>query len=277
MSNEKASKSRTLGPISAKFIDTLRNQGKTIFTLAEAVQIYGGNNQQTSKFIRSLVIRGVLGHLVSGKYIIQQSGLEAAQSTNWPIIARELADERDYFISHYSAMRLHGMTTHPLIHVYLTVPKRVRPKTVFGISYHFIFSHSEIFWGVKNQWVSKHEKIMVSDIERTILDGLDRPDLCGGLKDVLLGIWAVQKEVDWEKLLQYAIKYKSIAVVKRLGFILEILDLQKNFIKDLNLLAVKSKSYVLLDPTGVRVGKHMRRWYIQLNIDINELKRSVWG
>lgn len=273
----KSPKLRTLGPVSARFIDTLRNEGKSIFTLAEAVQIYGGNSQQTSKFIRSLIMRGVLGHLVSGKYIIQQSGLEAAQSTNWPIIARDLVGERHYFVSHYSAMRLHGMTTHPLIHVYLTVSKRIRQKTVFGITYNYIYSKSEVYWGVKSQWVSKHEKVMVSDIERTILDGLDRPDLCGGIKDVLLGIWAVQKKVDWEKLLQYAVSHKSIAVVKRLGFILEILDLQESRIKDLNLLAVKSKSYVLLDPTGLRVGKHLSRWYIQVNIDINELKRSVWS
>lgn len=277
MSSKRSTKSRTLGPISAKFIDTLRNQGKTIFTLDEAVQIYGGNNQQTSKFMRSLVMRGVLGHVGTGKYIILQSGLEAAQSTNWPIIAKELAGTDDYCISHYSAMRLHGMTTHPLIHVYITMSKRMRLKTAFGITYHFVYSKSEKFWGVKSQWVSKHEKIMVSDIERTILDGLDRPDLCGGLKDVLLGIWAAQKKIEWRKLVDSALKYKSYAVVKRLGFILEILDLNEDCVKDLHLVAIRSKSYILLDPAGVRVGKHLLKWYIQINIDVDELKRSVWG
>ncbi len=266
---------RTLGPVSARFIDALRNQGKSIFTLAEAVQIYGGNNQQTSKFIRSLVMRGVLGHLVSGKYIIQQSGLEAAQSTNWPIIASELIGSGAYCISHYSAMRLHGMTTHPLIHVYITVSKRTRAKTVFGITYNFIYSKSEVYWGVKSQWVSKHEKVMVSDIERTILDGLDRPDLCGGIKDVVLGIWAVRKKIDWEKIHQYARKYRSIAAVKRLCFILELLELQNEYITALNSIVTQSKSYVLLDPLGRRVGKHVRRWYLQLNMNIEELRWSI--
>ncbi len=267
---------RTLGPISAAFINELQNQGKTIFSLNEACAISDRTRTDLTKFLSDLVKRGVLAKIKSGVYLILQMGQENTQLSNWPIIARVLLGEKNYFISYYSAMRLHGMTTHPLIDVYITTPNRIKTKKVHNISYHFIYSKIEHFWGGSSSWATKQSQVEVSDIERTILDGLHRPNLCGGIKEVVRGIWSKQREINWKKLVQYATKFHTKAAIKRLGFILELLNLGKECIPKLKKIIASAKDYILLDPNGQKKGKHSSAWRMQVNMNLDELKASIW-
>lgn len=268
---------RTMGPVSAEFVATLQNRGKTIFSITEAQEIYGKNRYATGDFLSDLVKRGILARIKAGVFLILQVGNENTQLRNWPVIARELAGKDPYFISHTSAMRIHGMTSHPIFNVYLTVQKRKRDKTLSNITYHFVYTKQKHFWGQIAHWVTKQEQVQVSDLERTILDGLDRPALCGGLTDVARGIWSAQKNINLEKLKQYAEKFRTKAAVKRLGFILETLNIASDWTPTLLELIETAKDYVALDPQGPKEGKHMSRWRLQLNLNPEELKASVWG
>lgn len=274
--NRKPKLDRTVGHRSAKLLQELFAQGKIIFTLDTASVIYGRGRQETSNFLRDLVNRGVLARIKSGVFLILQMGQESTQLDNWPVIAHVLAGETEYFISHYSAMRLHGMTTHPLMNVIITMTKRNASKKVHNIVYQFVYSKPEHFWGASQLWVTKHEKVCVSSLERTILDGLDRPDLCGGIKEIARGIWNKQKQIDWSKVAQYAKKYHSKAAVKRLGFILESLNLGLDCTPILEEIISSKKDYILLDPDGSKLGTYLSRWRIRINMNIDEITASVW-
>lgn len=274
--SEKFSLSKTVGPTSAKVIHDLFLQGKVIFTLDDAFAIYGKGRQETSNFLRDLVNRGVLARIKSGVFLILQMGHESTQLDNWPVIAHVLAEKNDYFISHYSAMRLHGMTTHPLMNVIITMSKRKVAKKVHNLLYQFIYSKPDHFWGMSQTWVTKQERVSVSDLERTILDGLDRPDLCGGIKEIARGIWNKQKKIDWGKVAQYAKKYHSKAAVKRLGFILEILKLGLDCTPLLEKIISSKNDYILLDPNGQKYGTYFSRWRMRINMNIDEITASVW-
>jgi predicted transcriptional regulator of viral defense system len=268
---------RTLGSVSARFINALQMRGKTVFTLDEASNIYGRKRQETINFLVDLVKRGVLARIKSGVYLLLKTGQENTQLSNWPLISRELVAPNSYFISYYSAMRLHGMTTHPLLDVFITMSKRRMTKKISNITYHFVYSKREHFWGKCNLWISKQDKVSVSDIERTLLDGFARPELCGGIKEVVRGLLIKQKEIDWKKMFQYAAKFQTKAAVKRLGFIIEMLNITVDGVPLLAKKLASAKDYVLLDPNGPKVGKRISRWHIRVNINVEELKASVWG
>ena len=219
------SPAKTLGKVSARLLQALLKKGKTTFTLDEALDYTTSDYPVTVNLMARLVKRGLIARIKSGKYLILQTGAENTQLKNWPIIAREIIAPNSYFISHYSAMRLHGMTSHVALDVYLTTPARIPNKKLQDIRYHFIFSKKEHFWGLTTHWATKQEQVQVSDLERTILDGLDRPDISGGMIDVVRGIWAKQKEIDWVKLAADAKKFKTKAAAKRLGFIIETLKM----------------------------------------------------
>ena len=269
--------SRTVGPVSSAFIATLQKRGKTIFSITEAQEIYGKNRYSTGDFLSDLVKRGILARIKAGVYLLLQMGNENTQLGNWPVIARELAGKDPYFISHYSAMRIHGMTTHALRDVFITTIKRKKEKKLGDITYHFICSKKEHFWGETAHWATRQEQVLVSDPERTILDGLDRPDLCGGVMDVVRGIWTAQKNLDLAKLKRYAGHFRTKAALKRLGCILETLNIATHWLPALSGLITDAKGYVLLDPQGSPKGKLINRWGIRINLDLEELKAGVWG
>lgn len=268
--------SKTLGPVSAEFINELLRRAKVIFTLDDAASVYGLGKHQTGKFLSTLIKRNIIVRLKSAVYLILLAGQENIQLSTWPVIARELAGANDYCISYYSAMRLHGMTTHSLIDVYIKMSKRRNIKLINNINYHFIFAKPENVWGNSIYWVNKQDKIFVSDLERTILDGLDRPDLCGGIKEVIRGLWVKHQVIDWDKLVTYAEKFHTKAAVKRLGFILELLGLGNSCLPILTNLIASAKDYVLFDPNGLKEGRHLSRWGVRLNMHIEELKAGVW-
>lgn len=262
----------TLGPVSSQFIREFLGAGRSTFTLAEAAKVYGKDNHSTGKFLSELVKRKVLARIKSGVYLILQTGQENIQLSNWPVIADKLTDSNDYYISFYSAMRLHGMTTHPLLDVYITLTKRRLVKKINSITYHFIYCKPENVWGIRTIWVTRLDKVYVSDLERTLLDALERPELCGGIKEIVNGIWMKHKEIDQVKMSHYATRFHTKAAIKRLGFIFDMLDLASDYLKDS---VASAKDYVLLDPKGKKEGKYSRKWHIQVNMNIEELKSNI--
>jgi predicted transcriptional regulator of viral defense system len=119
--------------------------------------------------------------------------------------------------------------------------------------------------------VTKQETVNLSDLERTVLDGLRQPEYCGGLTDVAKGLWMRHTDLQATKLVGYALRLGIGAVVRRLGFLLELYRLASD--RDLATLQESlTNTYVALDPTLPREGPHVNRWRLQLNIPVQELE-----
>jgi len=101
--------------------------------------------------------------------------------------------------------------------------------------------------------------------------------LCGGIKEVIRGIWVKHKEIDPKKLVQYAKKFRTKSAVKRLGYILEMLEIDADYTDLLWETIASAKDYILLDPNGPKTGKRLSRWHIRVNMNVDELIASVWG
>ncbi len=52
-------------------------------------------------------------------------------------------------------------------------------------------------------WITKQEKVRVSNIEKTIMEAMVRPELCGGISEVARGIWLVKNRVEFTRLAAY--------------------------------------------------------------------------
>ncbi|MFA6301990.1 MAG: type IV toxin-antitoxin system AbiEi family antitoxin [Legionella sp.] len=259
--------SKTLGPISAKFVSALKEQGQHIFTLKEAQDLLSKNSRETTQFISDLINRQIVYRLNKGTYLLLETMQESTQLGNWPIIAKALVTDSNYYISYYAAMRLHGMTTHALTEVQITLPKRCRDKEIYHIKYLFVYTKPEHFWGIEQKWVSKQEKVKVSDLERTILDCLSRTDYCGGLIEVLKGFSSIYAKINWDKLIQYSYQYANKAAVKRLGYVVESLNSNNTYLQKLHEVIEHTQDYVLLDTLGEKKGKYYKKWHIRVNIE----------
>ena len=84
----------------------------------------------------------------------------------------------------------------------------------------------------------------------------------------------IQRKAHFGILFDYAVKFDSQAVIKRLGFLLEILNINSEIID--NLQKIKTASYRVLDTELPKIGKRNSRWSIQQNLETETIKSAIY-
>jgi predicted transcriptional regulator of viral defense system len=267
---------KTLGPQAAKLVTMLHERGRSVFHLEDVLEITGLPDASARSFVRKLVNRGVATRLKPGLYVLVpfELGRERQYFGNPFVVAREIMSGEDYYLSHASAMEIHGMLTQPQLVVMVSTPKSRRSLTTLGVEFRFIHCQRRHLFGLTESWVTKQEKVRVSDLERTIIDGLRLPGNCGGLTEVAKGLWMRRQDVNVDCLMRYARRIGIGAVVRRLGFLLETYGMAAEP-KLGRLRNALTATYVRLDPVLPAEGKRLRRWRLQLNVDPGELRAVV--
>ena len=130
------------------------------------------------------------------------------------------------------------------------------------------------FFGTKKIWIDNFNKVLCSDLEKTIIDCLFKPDYAGGIVEVAKALYASKDRIKFDTLFEYAIKFKSQAVIKRLGFLLELLEIETTIIDALQKL--KKGSSILLDTELPKAGKITSRWNIQQNLETETIKSAIY-
>jgi len=272
-----SNKLKTIGPQAAHLITTLHEQNKPIFRLKEVQKILRVDEEVSSRsFVRKLVNRGVVTRLKPGLFILVpfELGKKADYIGNPFVVAREIMSGKDYFLSHATAMEIHGGITQPQLIIYVTTSKSRRSITIMGIEFRFIHNQKKYFFGIDDHWATKQEKVKVSDLERTIIDGLKQPEYCGGLTEVAKALWMRHQDINVNRLIGYAIKIDVGAVIRRLGFLLELYKIGTS--EDWKILSSHlTETYVRLDPLLLSEGKFLRKWRLQLNVAPEELLSVV--
>lgn len=267
---------KTLGPVSARLIVTLYSQNRSIFHFHEAEAILGGR-ASASKVLWQLIKNGVVTRLKSGLFQIvpYQLGFEREYLGNPYLVARELAlggrdQNKDYYLSHGSAFDLHGMVTQPQLLVYISTPKMIRSCVIQGTEFRFVRCKSKDVFGITEMWLDKNEKIRVSDLERTLIDGLKQPAYCGGFTEVAKAFSIKHQSINPKKIIDYAIKLSVGAVIRRLGYLMELYQIGSQIHWDY-LRTKLTATYQALDPELPADGPFFAKWRLNLNIPEEEL------
>jgi predicted transcriptional regulator of viral defense system len=267
---------KTLGPQAANLVTMLHERSRAVFRLEDVRDITGLSETSARSFVRKLVDRGVASRLKPGLYVLVpfELGRERQYPGNPLVVSREIMHGEDYYLSHATAMEIHGMTTQPQLVVMVSTPACRRSVTALSVEFRFVRCQRRHLFGLTEHWVTKQEKVHVSDLERTIIDGLKQPEHCGGLTEVAKGLWMRRQDMNVDGLVQYAKRIGVAALVRRLGFLLETYEMAAAPILD-RLRNGLTSTYVRLDPVLPAEGKRLRRWRLQLNVDPEELRAVV--
>jgi predicted transcriptional regulator of viral defense system len=277
MKGNAAVRKPALGPNSADLLVRLSSAHKNVFSIEDAQAITGWGYERTADLLRKLSRKRWLVRLVPGKYLIipLEAGLEGFPTADRYVIAREVLGSVPYYISHYSAMELHEMTTQPVKTVFVTVCRRRRSRTIAAIEYRFVYASPRSFWGWEETWATPEEQVRVSDLEKTLLDGAVRPDLCGGVAELARGLWLRRDHLDDHRLVEYAKRLGHKAASRRIGCLLQMFGLGEpetvHALRDFG-----KGGYDSLDPTLPDEGPHDPEWRLRINLDPKELRASVW-
>ncbi len=261
---------KTLGPLAAQLIMTLYSRNRPVFHFQEAAEILGGR-APASKVLAQLVHHGVATRLKPGTFRLVpfELGFEREYLGNPYIVARELA-KGDYYLSYGSAFDLHQMVTQPQLIVYVSSPRMIRSRTIQGTEFRFVRCKNDALFGITEIWIDKNEKVRVSDLERTLLDGLKQPAYCGGFSEVAKAFSIKRETIDPQKLIEYAVKLDVGAVNRRLGYLMELYQIGSP-IHWKSLQATLTLTYQLLDSELPSEGRHIAKWRLKLNIPQEEL------
>lgn len=252
---------------------------KGIFSTHEAGDALGWSHREVHSILFRLVKKGRLMRIKRGLFCIRPPGAVGSRqgyAQNWLLIARSLAGDKPYFISHYSAMQLHGMTGESVQTVFISMSEQHRPPDRLQIPTRFVTVPLKRFWGLEEKWITQEAKVWVSDRERTIIDILNRPDLAGGISEITRGLWMVRKEIDSSKLITYTKRFASYAAAKRLGFLMEKLHIStEKETQKLHHFTMDSSSYAFLDPTAEKTGHYFNRWHLRINQDFSMIEKNL--
>ena len=267
---------KTLGSQAALLVTALHDRNRTLFDIEDVKAITGLTDPSARSFVRKLVTRGVVARLKPGLFILVpfELGKETEYMGHPWLVAKALAGGQDYYLSHGTAMEVHQMITQPQLVVYVSTPDPKRGRSIMGTEFRFVRCMKKQIFGIEEHWATKHDKVRVSDIDRTIIDGLKQPEYCGGITEVAKGLWMQRDKVGPERLVEYAIRLNIGAVVRRLGYLLELYELGTD--KTAKALTNRlTNTYVPLDPILPSQGKHLHRWRLRLNVEPEEILSVV--
>ena len=278
MSVKYHSQAKTLGPRAAQLFTELNELRRSTFTLADVESITGLSAAAARNLVHKAQQRGLMTRLKPGLFNLVPFELgRATEHVGSPyLIASELAGTAPYFLSHGTAFELHRMVTQPNLTIHVSCTRRVRPQTVGGYDFRFVHITAEQTFGVMKHWIDKERFVMVSDIERTLIDGLRHPAFTGGITEVAKGLWMRREALKVEQLIDYARRLGIGAVVRRLGYLLEHFQLADASTLDA-LRGMLTATYQRLDPLLRAEGPFISRWRLQLNVASEELDAVRFG
>jgi len=264
---------KTVGPQTAHLIAALYDRAQTTFTNSDVRAITGLEASSARSLVRKAEARGLVTRLKPGLFVLVPPELGSATefAGNPYLTARAIAGGSEYYISHASAMELHRMVTQPQFTVFTSTPKRLRARTIHGTEFRFVFVQAEHLFGVATHWITKQDAVRISDLERTLIDGLRQPEYCGGIAEVAKGLWMRREDLKTSRAIEYALRLRVGSVTRRLGYLLDLYRLAPELELE-RLRSVLTVTYSLLDPVMPEDGPYMARWRLRLNVAAEELE-----
>ncbi|MEO7176603.1 MAG: transcriptional regulator [Saprospiraceae bacterium] len=280
-------KSKNISSQSSKLLSYFNEQNRVCFEYGEAFNALPDSKHSTVRELLSdMTKRGLLMRLKEGIYYVIPYEADAETfMPDWHLIAGHLVKETDHYIGYYSALQIHNLITQPSLKEQIVVAKQIRPSQIAikNVPFQFIYHNERHFFGAKKIWIDSFNRVLCSDLEKTFIDCLFKPEYAGGIVEISRAIYASKDKINFEKLLEYAKRFGSQAVVKRLGFILEMLEIpsclsqphrKTNIINELQ--KIKTGSYIVLDTELPKSEKRVGRWSIQQNLETATIRSAIY-
>jgi predicted transcriptional regulator of viral defense system len=261
-----------LGALERVIIDAFVASEKPTLTADDLLEIHNVSRSTANLTLSRLCRKGWLQRIKRGRYKVVPLG---ASSPNpviedvWPL-AMDLFSP--CFISGWSAAE-HWDFTEQIFNTVSVVtarPQRRSHQVFGGVKFRTRTLKPVRMFGSVKVWF-KSRKVEIADPHRLVVDVLDLPAFGGGGRHTLDVVRAYlrSKAADLPILMNYAERFGSGTVFKRLGFIVEQFGSANNEWLE-NCREKITSGLSKLDPASPDTGKIVSRWNLRINIPIGE-------
>ncbi len=271
-------KHKNISRQSGELLSYFNQMDQLCFNIREAFKALPHSSMTAVKqLVSNMAQRGLLMRIHKGLYcIIPYERDPETFMPDWHLLAEYLVRDAEYYIGYYSALQIHNAITQPSLKEQIVVSKQIRPSQIFikDVPFQFIYHNEKHFFGSKKIWIDNFHKVNCSDLEKTLIDALFKPNYAGGIAEIAKVLFTSRDQINFGRLYDYLLRFDSQAVIKRLGFLFEILNLKHTIINKLQ--QIKTKSYVLLDPELPGEGKMISKWSILQNMDTETIISTIY-
>lgn len=270
-------KSKNISYQSSKLLSYFFKKNKLWLNYANALEALPDSSKSAIlELLSDMTRRGLLMRIKNGLYYIIPFDQDPELfMPDWHLLAEPLVKGTPYYIGYYSALQIHELTTQPSQTEYIVVNHQIKPAItkVKDTSFQFVYHNDKHFFGSKETWIDSFHKVSCSDLEKTFVDCLFKPGYAGGIPEIGKALYKARLRIDYNSLLEYCARFNSHGVIKRLGFLLELLNIDNPIIEELQKL--KTNSYIILDTELPKEGKKISRWNIQQNLDSATIQSAI--
>ena len=267
---------RSLSKREADVVLALEWDKQRLLTIKDIVKRLRCTPNYAYRLAHKLQRKGWLEPVVPGTFILigAERGPKGVPEANPYLIARVLP--RPYFFAYRWACVHHGLGTQVPSLVHIALARLKRPIELQHTRFEFIKLSPKRIFGYE-EIVELGEKLNVSDLERSMLDAIDRPELVGGIEAAAQAVFHAGKKLDFRKVLDYLRRFDDSALARRFGYLCEVLKIALP--KDLSAyLAAQVKRLPAYLGSAKRWGKDGqldKRWSLVVNVPREALLGEV--
>ncbi len=247
-------------------IRNLSQNGST-FTFSEAKSIIGSDSNVTKVVLSRLEKQGWVERIERGKYLIIPLGSEKGKHSLHEFVIGSML-VHPYCISYWSALHYYGLTEQIPNTVFIQTSSRKKKQhtEIFGVNYQIVRIKKDKIFGTRKEWIEETQ-IVLADREKCIIDCLDKPQFSGGIIEVAKAL--KDNSFDLNKLANYSVKIGNSGVIRRLGYLCEIFNIE------IDLPGLNTRNYLYLDPKIPHDGQKNARWRLIINLDEMDLSSLI--
>ncbi len=194
-------------------------QGERVIDTDAASRLVDVSRPHAVKLLSTMARKGALHRVGRGQYVIVPSDVLHARKSfvadPYQVIDAIMRQDgvAEYYVAYQSAAFVYGAVRQLPQELLVAVPLQRRPIPLGSTRVVFVQLRPERLFG--RQEMGYHDSyFQVSDREKTILDCLDRVDLCGGLDEIARTFGQLMTESDPDRLLGYCERMQSKPLVQ---------------------------------------------------------------
>jgi predicted transcriptional regulator of viral defense system len=271
---------RTLSATESKVILELEWQNKKIVTIGEIAEILGASKNYAYKLASQLVKKRWLFPISRGNFQLIPAAAgreEPVPEMNAAVFLSTVSEL--YYVSYAFANNFYGFTSQMPSTIAIVVPAREqygwrRMRQFHNVRFRFVYVKKQKFFGYTSADLLGVQ-IKIAEKEKALVDSLDKIGYAGGIEEVSEVFKNALGESNIEKLIDYAFKMGSKALIQRLGFLLDLneVSLPENLEKQMIEKIKSSRLYLAPPKVWGKKGEFNSRWRLVVNIPLERLAK----
>lgn len=261
----KSKTGRSLSKKEYEIVSELAIRKINIISIDEASKLFRIKKKKLWDVLYRLEKKGWLERIEKGKYMVVPLQAKEGWLEHPFILVSNLV--KNYYISYRTALAYYGLVEQLPFYIYVVISER-KGKLEYKLqnyTFRFVRINKNKFFGFRTELINK-KKIFLAEKEKAIVDCLDKERYSGSIIEIAHAL--NNTTINISKVKKYAIKMNNSSLIRRLGYLLDLLKEDSSGLKkhigeyrNIYLSTVLPKKTVKVD----------KKWKLLLNVKREDL------